>query len=63
MNTKTDTPFANAAIAYAMIRVGDLDASIDFYTRVLGMTLMHREEFPAGRFTLAFLGYALPGVA
>ena len=63
MTTTTDRPFANAAIAYAMIRVADLDASIDFYTRALGMTLMHREKFPAGRFTLAFLGYLLPGIA
>jgi len=40
-----------------MIRVGNLDISIDFYTRVLGMTLLRRKEYPAGRFTLAFVGY------
>jgi lactoylglutathione lyase len=56
-------PFEEAAIAYTMIRSRDLEASIGFYTRALGMTLMRREEFPAGRFTLAFLGYPQPGVA
>ena len=42
---------------HTMIRVGDLDRSIDFYTRVLGMTLRRRKDFPGGKFTLAFLGY------
>lgn len=40
-----------------MIRVGNLDVSIDFYTRILGMTLLRRKDYPAGRFTLAFVGY------
>ncbi|CAE7595073.1 gloA [Symbiodinium microadriaticum] len=40
-----------------MLRVGDLDKSIDFYTRLLGMTLLSRNDFEGGRFTLAFLGY------
>jgi lactoylglutathione lyase len=40
-----------------MIRVGDLDASIEFYTRMLGMELFRRQDYPGGRFTLAFLGY------
>jgi lactoylglutathione lyase len=40
-----------------MIRVRNLDTSIDFYTRVLGMTLLRRKDYPAGRFTLAFVGY------
>ena len=44
-------------LLHTMIRVGDLDASIDFYTRVLGMTLLRRKDYPAGRFTLAFVGY------
>lgn len=44
-------------IAYTMIRVADLDRSIAFYTDILGMTLFRREEYPTGRFTLAFLGY------
>jgi lactoylglutathione lyase len=40
-----------------MIRVGDLDRSIDFYTRALGMSLLRRRDYPDGKFTLAFLGY------
>jgi len=40
-----------------MLRVGDLDRSIAFYTDVLGMKLLRRKEYPSGRFTLAFLGY------
>ncbi len=42
---------------HTMIRVGDLDRSIDFYTRLLGMTLLRRTDYPEGRFTLAFVGY------
>ena len=42
---------------HTMIRVGDLDRSIDFYTRHLGMTLRTRRDFPEGKFTLAFLRY------
>ena len=42
---------------HTMIRVGDLDRSIDFYTRLLGMTLLRRQDYPEGRFTLAFVGY------
>lgn len=44
-------------IAHTMIRVTDLERSLDFYTRVLGMTLEGLHEFPKGRFTLAFLGF------
>jgi lactoylglutathione lyase len=40
-----------------MLRVGDLQRSLDFYTSVLGMTLLRREEFVDDRFTLAFVGY------
>ena len=40
-----------------MLRVGDLDKSLDFYTRVLGMTLLRRNDYPDGKFTLAFVGY------
>jgi lactoylglutathione lyase len=42
---------------HTMIRVGDLDRSIDFYTQVLGMQLLRRQDYPEGRFTLAFVGY------
>lgn len=44
-------------ILHTMLRVGDLDRSIDFYTRVLGMKLLRRKDYPEGEFTLAFLGY------
>jgi lactoylglutathione lyase len=40
-----------------MLRVGDLDRSIAFYTEILGMKLIRRKDYPAGEFTLAFLGY------
>jgi lactoylglutathione lyase len=40
-----------------MLRVGDLDRSIGFYTGVLGMKLLRRRDYPDGRFTLAFVGY------
>ena len=44
-------------ILYTMLRVGDLDRSIAFYTDALGMTEIRRETFPEGRFTLVFMGY------
>jgi lactoylglutathione lyase len=44
-------------ILHTMIRVGDLDRSIDFYTEVLGMKLLRRKDYPDGQFTLAFVGY------
>jgi lactoylglutathione lyase len=44
-------------ILHTMLRVGDLDKSIAFYTEVLGMKLLRRNDYPAGKFTLAFLGY------
>ncbi len=40
-----------------MLRVGDLDRSLRFYTEVLGMQLLRRKDYPSGRFTLAFVGY------
>jgi lactoylglutathione lyase len=40
-----------------MLRVGDLERSIAFYTEVLGMRLLRRKDYPGGRFTLAFVGY------
>ena len=44
-------------LLHTMLRVGDLDKSIDFYTRIMGMTLLRRKDYPGGEFTLAFLGY------
>ena len=42
---------------HTMVRVKDLDASVDFYTNLLGMDLLRRTDFPEGKFTLAFVGY------
>ena len=42
---------------HTMLRVGNLDASIKFYTEVLGMTLLRKKDYETGRFTLAFVGY------
>jgi lactoylglutathione lyase len=44
-------------ILHTMIRVGDLERSLAFYTQVLGMQLLRRRDYPEGRFTLAFVGY------
>lgn len=44
-------------ILHTMLRVGDLDRSLAFYQDVLGMRLLRRRDYEAGRFTLAFVGY------
>ena len=44
-------------ILHTMLRVGNLERSIDFYTQVLGMRELRRKDYPEGRFTLAFVGY------
>jgi len=44
-------------ILHTMLRVGDLDRSLAFYTDVLGMRELRRQDYPDGRFTLAFVGY------
>lgn len=44
-------------LLHTMIRVGDLDRSIKFYTEVLGMRLLRRQDYPRGEYTLAFVGY------
>jgi lactoylglutathione lyase len=44
-------------ILHTMLRVGQLDRSIEFYTSVLGMRLLRRKDYPDGKFTLAFLGF------
>ena len=44
-------------LLHTMLRVGDLEKSVTFYTQMLGMKLLRQRDFPEGRFTLAFLGY------
>jgi len=44
-------------LLHTMLRVGNLDKSIEFYTKVMGMELLRQKEYPKGEFTLAFLGY------
>lgn len=44
-------------LLHTMLRVFDLEKSIDFYTRLLGMKLLRRNDYEGGRFTLAFVGY------
>ena len=51
----TDT--SKYRLLHTMIRVKDMDKSIDFYTRLLGMKLMRKQDYPSGEFTLAFVGY------
>lgn len=52
--TSSTTPHR---VMHTMVRVRDLDASLDFYTRLLGMKLLRRKDYPEGRFSLAFVGY------
>ena len=44
-------------LLHTMIRVRDLDASLNFYTNQLGMKLLRKRDYPSGKFTLAFVGY------
>jgi lactoylglutathione lyase len=44
-------------ILHTMLRVVDLERSLAFYTEILGMRLLRRQDYPDGRFTLAFVGY------
>ena len=44
-------------LLHTMLRVGNLERSIKFYTETLGMTLLRQKEYPEGKFSLAFLGY------
>ena len=63
--TMTDVADASAALPgadkarmlHTMIRVRDLDASLNFYTKLLGMKLLRKRDYPTGKFTLAFVGY------
>ena len=44
-------------LLHTMLRVGNLDKSLQFYCDVLGMTLLRQKDYPGGKFTLAFVGY------
>ncbi len=44
-------------ILHTMLRVGNLEKSITFYTQVFGMQLLRKKDYPDGQFTLAFVGY------
>ena len=44
-------------LLHTMIRVGNLDKSIKFYTEIMGMKLLRQKDYPDGKFTLAFVGY------
>jgi lactoylglutathione lyase len=46
-----------ARLLHTMIRVKDLDKSLNFYTDLLGMKLLRKRDYPTGKFTLAFVGY------
>ncbi|UCH74533.1 MAG: lactoylglutathione lyase [Rhodospirillales bacterium] len=52
-----DGDFSKFRLLHTMIRVKNLEKSIDFYTRLLGMKLTRRKDYPSGEFTLAFVGY------
>ena len=49
---------SSGSFLHTMIRVGNLERSVDFYTRLLGMKELRRRDVPEGKYTLAFLGYA-----
>lgn len=55
--TANQSGLGNARLLHTMLRVFDLDKSIDFYTRLLGMKVLRKREVPPGRYTLAFVGY------
>ncbi|MGH7074890.1 MAG: lactoylglutathione lyase [Stellaceae bacterium] len=61
MDTRTATDdrtgLGDARLLHTMIRVFDLDKSVDFYTRLMGMKLLRKRDVEAGRYTLAFVGY------
>ena len=44
-------------LLHTMIRVGNLQKSIQFYTEILGMKLLRQKDYPEGKFSLAFIGY------
>jgi lactoylglutathione lyase len=55
--SKSASDASKFRLLHTMIRVKDLDKSLDFYTRLLGMDLIRKKDYPTGEFTLAFVGY------
>ena len=55
--TETSTALPNFKLDHTMLRVKNLEKSLDFYTRILGMKILRQNEYPAGRFTNTFIGY------
>src|SRR3954467_12430956 len=55
--SKTVLDAGKSRLLHTMIRVRDLDASLRFYTELLGMKLLRKRDYPTGKFTLAFVGY------
>ena len=51
------TGFEGARFLHTMIRVLDLQKSLDFYSRLLGMKVLRNKDYPTGEVTLAFVGY------
>ena len=56
-NSKPVLDADKSRLLHTMIRVRDLDASLNFYTNQLGMKLLRKRDYPSGKFTLAFVGY------
>jgi lactoylglutathione lyase len=56
MSGKTETA-GRYRLAHTMMRVKDLERSLDFYTRILGMKVLRQKEYPDGKFTNTFVGY------
>ena len=57
VTAQPDNATANFVFNHTMLRVKDITKSLDFYTRILGMALLRRNDYPEGKFTLAFVGY------
>lgn len=57
MNNKTKTPALPTRMLHTMLRVSNLERSLEFYCGVLGMRELRRENYPEGKFTLSFIGY------
>lgn len=55
--TDSNTTRPDFRIDHTMLRVSDLDRSLDFYVRILGMKVLRQTEYPAGKFTNTFIGY------